>query len=351
MEEYKKQFSLSKDDTLILKGIAICAMLCHHLFTCVPQSVDVSFGMISLQLGNVGKMCVALFLFLSGYGLSIQYKKLNISKIRLGEVKFILKRFVKFYTNYWVIYFFFVPIGVFVFGRPLQMAYGESVNLCKRLFLDLLGVQGFSSYNITWWFNKLIIILYLLFPILYWCMKKCWFLTLLPLFLWMKFKLIDIYVLDLYAFPFALGIFCALYSDSIQEYLKKIDMSLLKVLSVCFFVFLVVHRQLVIIPYMGGIRIDGFLSLNLALIVVLFANQMPRTGAILKFLGKHSINIYMIHTFIYFYWYSNYVYSLKYAILVFVSVLSICLLLSVLLELFKEKCGVYYIMNKLLSYL
>ena len=32
MNHYKTNYQLSKDDTLIIKGIAICFMLWHHLF-------------------------------------------------------------------------------------------------------------------------------------------------------------------------------------------------------------------------------------------------------------------------------------------------------------------------------
>ncbi len=64
-------FSLSLHDTSVLKGIAICAMLCHHLFYQNPES-----GYVVWHLAMLGKVCVAIFLLLSGYGLTIQMKKL-----------------------------------------------------------------------------------------------------------------------------------------------------------------------------------------------------------------------------------------------------------------------------------
>lgn len=64
-------FSLSLHDTSVLKGIAICAMLCHHLFYQSPES-----GYVVWHLAMLGKVCVAIFLMLSGYGLTIQMKKL-----------------------------------------------------------------------------------------------------------------------------------------------------------------------------------------------------------------------------------------------------------------------------------
>ena len=73
-------YSISKDNTLALKGIAIVAMLLHHLFYTHSE-----YGVSVQQIGLIGKVCVALFLFLSGYGLTIQYGKqqanVNITKM------------------------------------------------------------------------------------------------------------------------------------------------------------------------------------------------------------------------------------------------------------------------------
>ena len=79
---------LSKDNTLILKGYAILLMISHHLFYS-PQSAnlfwDYHFEFASRDIGIVnylglyGKLCVAKFVFASGYGLESTYlnKDLN----------------------------------------------------------------------------------------------------------------------------------------------------------------------------------------------------------------------------------------------------------------------------------
>lgn len=58
------------DDSKILKGIAICAMLWHHLFYEHPE-----YGKIVFHLALLGKVCVSMFLMISGYGLTKQYNK------------------------------------------------------------------------------------------------------------------------------------------------------------------------------------------------------------------------------------------------------------------------------------
>jgi uncharacterized membrane protein len=169
-------FNISLSDTAAMKGIAIIAMLCHHTFTCRPE-FEASYPEFLTALGILGKVCVSMFLFCSGYGLTVQYER-GVDKIAtiyqklVYSAKFIVKRLLKFYTSYWFIFILFVPLCIVVFDRSLADAYGENVNLIKRISYDLLGIQGFQSYNITWWFNKLIIVFYLLFPCIYIISKK-----------------------------------------------------------------------------------------------------------------------------------------------------------------------------------
>lgn len=67
----KIDYRISLNETNAIKGIAIIAMLVHHLFYEHPE-----YGESTYQLALIGKVCVAMFLFLSGYGLSVQYSKI-----------------------------------------------------------------------------------------------------------------------------------------------------------------------------------------------------------------------------------------------------------------------------------
>lgn len=73
-------FEISKQDSLIMKGIAICAMLWHHLFYTHPE-----YGKFVYELGQLGKVCVAIFLFVSGYGLYKSFNKLNFSELKFAS--------------------------------------------------------------------------------------------------------------------------------------------------------------------------------------------------------------------------------------------------------------------------
>ena len=124
-----------------MKGIAICAMLLHHLYASpITESIE-SYGGFLRWIGIVGKVCVSIFLFCSGYGMSVQYRKVESWS---DSTVFLRRRLIKLYTNFWVVYAIFVPITVFFFNRPLSAAYGYHTHLYKEVasvFLDLLCRQ------------------------------------------------------------------------------------------------------------------------------------------------------------------------------------------------------------------
>lgn len=73
-------FNLTKTDTAVLKGIAICGMLCWHLFFC-QNPLSIEYSGITRWIAILGDVCVSIFLFCSGYGLCCGYNNLNINII------------------------------------------------------------------------------------------------------------------------------------------------------------------------------------------------------------------------------------------------------------------------------
>ncbi len=151
---------LSKADTAAIKGVAILLMLWHHLFLNAPE-----FGALTHSLAIISKVCVALFLFVSGYGMTKQFLGLS-RRDAPSMIKLLLRRFVSFYLQYWFCFFLVILIGN-LFGFTFQDAYPATRNTLKCFILDFFGQMGYDSYLKPWWFNKMIIQLYLVFPILY----------------------------------------------------------------------------------------------------------------------------------------------------------------------------------------
>lgn len=340
-------YSLSIQDSMIIKGIAICLMLWHHVFFNNHE-----YGKFIFFSSALGKVCVSLFLFISAYGLSIQYEKEQSDlKKTLWQslhfkniLQFYVKRLLKLYSHFWVIFILFVPIGVFVFDRALSIPYGEK-NIAIHLFFDFFGLADFKSYNVTWWFYRLIISLYLLFPLIFVLMRKWNIFILMFCFLLLFYNWFNFHVESYYLFSFALGISFALNRHRITSILNmfhQVRMLFFLLFLLVFTVFCRFKSNILQLQY-----IDGFITLIIVLIVVLTVRNIQYLRESFIFLGKHSMNIFMIHTFIFYYFFHDPLYSLKNPILIFSVLLLCCMLLSMLIEYGKEKLGFYSLVSKI----
>ena len=214
---------LSKTDTQVLKGIALLLLLSHHLFYKNPGLYDditiIGNHQLVQTIGVISKVCVSIFVFLSGYGLTIKYN----SQSHLNVRQFYWSRSVKLLTNYWLIWFLFMPISLLWLGPSLSEAYGNHVPL--KMFMDFFGVinlVGWYGYNPTWWFYSCIIGLYLLFPLL-----RCHIERQIPLILLASIALFFIpggilQPVRLYLLPFVLGILCARHSKNASPEVLRI---------------------------------------------------------------------------------------------------------------------------------
>lgn len=70
-------------------------------------------------------------------------------------------------------------------------------------------------------------------------------------------------------------------------------------------------------------------------------NWNKRFDKILVFLGKHSFNIFLFHTFIYAYYWPELIFWSRNPFMIFATLLCACLLVSVVIEYIKQKLGFY----------
>lgn len=318
----QNNWSISIRSTEILKGIAIVAMLMHHLWGCHPEWIAYT-GAMGL-FGHIGKVCVAMFLFCSGYGLSVGYSKvMEDCRLNNGDrknrikttLKFLAKRFVKFYSGYWPIFLIFVPIGVFVFHIPLENRY-ESPYVMWNLLRDFFATKGYMAYNITWWFNSLILLLYFAFPILYYLTKKIGIGMIVLSMVYMRLEFhLPFYInpvnMCLSLLPFVCGIFWCIKQDkliTLKIWLNS-HVWMFRIISLIILGFALCLRIYPIIPHWGGIRLDAFVVVGLILCVLAFDGILSGVSKIFSFCGKNSANMYMTHTFFFSYWFSSFFYS------------------------------------------
>lgn len=348
----KTDYRITPAETQIIKAFAIMAMLIHHLFWENPE-----YGLGVHSLAIMGKVCVALFVFLSGYGMAATFPKSVYGRLSTAKTFFFFlgKRYAKFYMNYWVIFAITVPIGIFCFGRTFEIAYGTSDGLLTKLISDIFGLRGFDSYNITWWFNELILVLWFLFPLLYVAMRNRFISICVIVFLFVNpgdvLYISEIFAncLSIYILPFALGIGIALHAERINKILNIIPQKvLLGILAMATFVFLFL-RGVPLFPKFSYFSVDPFAAAALALFVACLCRTAKLNLAPLQFVGKHSMNMYLTHTFIFGYFFHDFIYGLGYPILMFLALFGISLLISVVIEFAKNKLGFYRLQGKIVS--
>ncbi len=370
---------LSKQDSSIIKGIAILLMLWMHLFAQTEE-----YAIANTISNALGQIMVSMFLFVSGYGLAIQYEKKVLGHTRGNQsikhnVVFTLNRLVKFYLGYWPVFILFVPLGVFVFDRPLETAYALltppdeidnllGTNVILLTATDFLGINGHRSYNITWWFNQLIIVYYVLFPVFYNILRKYSITTTIVAF---AITLLGPTVFCRFFFSFAVGSFWALTclglandinSEKIGYYqclLKKKQRRIKEYLNgrmggaflIGFLVMCLVFRQVHILPLIYGIRLDGLTTFATVLCIQYYCKGDSIPSKSLSYIGKHSMNMYMTHSFFFHYFtaFSLFVYSFNYSILIFVVLVLLSLVVSITIEFIKEKCGTIHLQHSIVN--
>lgn len=125
-----------------IKGIAILLMIAHHLFlvilpdTILIPAVPYLGFLVEDIVAVIGKICVGLFAFISGYGLYVSNK---------GKPEFMpqLKRILQFYEYYWIAVLITVASYVFFIqpGVPLNK---------WMVFRSFLGFD--NTLNGAWWY-------------------------------------------------------------------------------------------------------------------------------------------------------------------------------------------------------
>lgn len=322
---------MTKDDSLMIKGLAILMMLFLHLF----NRLDV-FAVITpfVYLKDVplvyylSRACgpIPFFLFISGLGLYKSYKNgSNINKT--------IKRLLKLYVHFWIILTIFLIVGHFIDANK----YPGS--LCK-----LLGNYSslYYTYNSTYWFLAPYALLSLSSIFLFKYFDKIDFrISLIITFIINIFtsliisKYGKLYLFDnvlLYTpflffhflFPFFLGATCAQKNFfGVFDTLKRCNGLILwggfflLIAIRCFF------------------KTSAFHVFYVLAIIILFvsAPKLELIKICFKKLGEHSMNIWLIHNWISEYLFKDYILGLEYPAIILIVLTGISYALSILVNL------------------
>ena len=327
---------LTKNDTLALKGIAILLLRWHHMFF-VSKDLLFDWHDIGIKSAILSRVCVAIFVFLSGYGLMVS------SKINESLIAFYRKRLFKLLLNYWYIWLLFVPIGVFVFHRTFDAVYGQNEPLYPILdFVGLLNCLGKQSYNMSWWFYSCIILLYVLFPIFNYIIKTKWgqyLLVLLGIFL----CIIPSGYLSIFE---PIKNYLLVFIAGMIFYKKGVLFSSPNFKYIVFLCAIISCGLRLKLPQLEGIT-DTIICI---FIVDCYKRHCNANNlSLLKLLGFHSFNIYLFHSFINMYYFTDIVYWCNNPLVVFPFFVILCMIISLIIEKSKDIIGFYKIQNILMK--
>lgn len=350
--------------THIAKGVAVLLLIWHHLFFNRPDiyvrftSIYIFQGVpVECWIASFSKVCVAIFLLLSGYGMYKSYnKKIGVDKVGClckKEFVFVSNHILKQLFNFWFIFVIFVPIGFF-FGRNISEIYAGN------LFWGLIDFSGFSSLfstptaNVTWWFINLIILLYLFFPILIRFIKWSaeWFIMLFFLILTIP-KSTSIPIIGEYLVwipPFVMGMILAKYN--LLERIYKNNQGFIKggLLSCTSIIFFAVVRIWLKAIGVHTATFDSFFALSIVLFCYTVISRIPFLSYVLEIIGKFSGDIYMFHFFITEYYLREQLYWFRYSIIIFVVSVVICFIIAWVLDIFKRLTRYNDLVKKLARY-
>lgn len=284
---------LTKDYSNMMKGVAVLMMIVHHLWGFPCRIPGLHILHIEEQMGIASKICVSIFMFLSGYGLYYTFK-------RNGAVH-VVKRLKGIYERFWKIFFIFVPLGFLFFDRSFHF---------QEFFLNLFCLD--YSYNLEWWFMGTYIELLLVMPLVLRLDTKRYFLVAvlgvaillrcLSGFFELNFGGAESHLHQFgYYFPvFYLGVFFCKYSCF--EKFQRLTYNRFIGCAVCIVMTAVAYviRAKWNITEMTILMTPLFIYLFVA-----FFGLIGKANQAFLLFGKHSMNMWLIHTFFCYYYFQK----------------------------------------------
>lgn len=336
----EKQFT--KKHSLTAKGLAIILLLFYHLFETenLITSLEVVYSPFSLStfllFTRFGNVCVSMFVFLTSYGITVGLLAQGDDFSPATAYRQAAKRFVTLMAQFFILYLSVNLLWGYYFDY--QSLYGLNKQGILYLLTDATGMSMFfdtPTLNATWWYMEIAYLLIFLVPFLTWLVKKIGYPVLL-LACFLPFAITFQPDMERYLFVAAFGV-CAAYGKWLDKLLNlKIHPLLQWVVGIIGFVLCVLIRQNYIVQEYYLHLIDAPIALFLIYLASGLIGAVPVLGKVFTFIGRHAMNIYMVHTFFYMILWQPYIYRFKYAGVTFLLLLLSSLLYSILLEFLKK---------------
>lgn len=347
-----KERVFSKQDTNAIKGLAILFMMYHHCFATADrfEQYEVSFFPLSQEMGVLLsfslKICVGMFVFLSAYGMTISMNRKKDGALLSGREMTAMTtgRLINMMSGYMLL-FILVHIISIVLGKcRIEQVYGTGFRAVIGIVIDFFSlgdIFGTPMYLATWWYMSVAIVLILLMPLLLWLYRKMGIysillVTLLPYLVTFQYDEITRYFLAM-----ILGVVFAESNGIVKVSQWQIGNSRIVSQIIKF----VVEILLLYLLFKGRNSKYSYQLVELwdsliPVIIILFAYEfivvIPGVKQVLRFLGRHSMNIFLTHNFFRVFWCPDFIYGFRSAWLIPLVLLLISLVFSMAVELLKK---------------
>lgn len=312
---------ITKEQSNFIKGVAIVLMLIHHLFAYserYPANIEIYFLIDSIRyeqlVGEIGKYCVPIFLFISGYGFSKSSQKNT-------EIGYYLNKILYIFIGYWLVFIIFVPLSYY-------FSEWKFVNLEPRFLVsNFLGIS--SSYNGEWWFFLPYILLILLTPLFHKLASSPISLMGISFVLygmsWVPSEMQNFF----YWQPaYILGFLFPFISSNLINFIHK---RRLLMFLLCLFIVIFGNK-------FYGWDSMPFLVVFFVIIIRLCFDFLPKWVVVtLNELGRKSLFIWLTHSFYCYHFAKEVIYYPKYTVLIFINLLLISYLSALILSYIYSK--------------
>jgi hypothetical protein len=294
----------------------------------------------TVNICNMGKICVAIFAFISGYGLLMSYNRKTTN-----ASKWVYSRIVKTLGGFWIIAAFSMIICQLVDGR-VGYIYFKDVGFIKGAvyfvtdFFGLASLFGTPTFCGTWWYISIALVFIVMVPALAKLQDNLGLVLIIIIIMPRVFSL-DILGKSNFAsfFPaFVIGMIALKY-DLVNRWMHIWNTGIKKVLKLVLMIAVLYLCYLLYTQVSSAAYCElrwGFIPFVFILFFVEYITGLPFLKKILFFLGKHSMNIFLIHTFYRQYYLKDFIYSFSHVTIIVTVLLLMSLATSVLLEVFKK---------------
>lgn len=338
---------ISKDTSLVIKGIAILCMFFHHAIPWperIPLSSELHNYVASnnnfIWYGYLGRICIPLFMFVTGVGMGC-FKNFSLSGI--------FARVFHVCAKFYQIYLFSLIIGtILLYSFPIDYM---TFDLSLHGFANALFLRNPSYISLEWWYTSVFLALILFVFPTFSFLQRLFGKTALALILLISCYLSFIAIYDMNQLPtwisgdykvmlsflpvFSLGYTigaCNLqYLDKVIEIIRKkiiIRLSLLLTVSILSYKLIISN---IFSPDL--LVMLNILTCAVVLVTILLVEKDSICSKILSFLGKYSAYMWLNHSFILYYYFRDIIYSTN----SFVLVITVTTILSLIIAMISDR--------------